>query len=102
MQKHREDDCDHKRKTITTTAQQYLSLCYHQNYCVHQLTQLGVSWETLIAHESFKGTQIFAEPQEEGEPSRQQKELESKTKEAHIPVFVTYERGTRMPFAVAK
>ena len=61
-----------------------------------------MSWETFIAHESFKGPQIFADPQEEGEPSRQQKEPESKTEEAHIPVFITYEKGTRILFAAAK
>ena len=37
---------------------------------LHQLTQLGVPWETFIAHESFKGPQIFAKPQEEARPSR--------------------------------
>lgn len=69
---------------------------------LHQLTQLGVSWETFIAHECFKGPQIFSDPQEEGEPSGQQKGPKSKTEEAHVPVFVTYERGTRMLFAAAK
>lgn len=59
-------------------------------------------WETFIAHEIFKGPQIFAEPQEEVGPSRKQREHESKTEETHIPVFITYEKGTRRLFAAAK
>ena len=59
-------------------------------------------WETFIAHEIFKGTQIFVEPQEEGGPSWQQREHESRTEEAHILVFITYEKGTRILFAATK
>ena len=69
---------------------------------MHQLTQLGVSWETLIAHEIFKGPQIFVDPEVEGELSGKQKEPESKTDEAHIPMFVTYEKGTRRLFEATK
>jgi len=67
---------------------------------LHQLTQFGMPWETFIAHECFKGSQIFLDPQEEGEPSGQQKELENKTKE--VLVFFTYEIGTRKLFAAAR
>lgn len=85
---------------------QQLNSIYHfaviKIIIVHQLTQLGVPWETFIAHEIFKGPKIFADPQEEGEPSGQQKELERKTEEAHIHVFVTYEKGTRRLFVAAK
>jgi len=38
----------------------------------------------------------------EGELSGKQKEPESKTDEAHIPMFVTYEKGTRRLFVVTK
>ena len=45
---------------------QHLNSIYHfavmKIIVLHQLTQLGVSWETLIAHESFKGPQIFVDP----------------------------------------
>lgn len=51
---------------------------------------------------SSRGPQIFANPQEEGGPSGQQKEHEIKTEDAHIPVFITYEKGTRRTFAAAK
>jgi len=61
-----------------------------------------VPCETFIAHEIFKGPQIFAEPQEEGGPSGQQREHEKRTEEAHIPMFITYEKGTRRLFATAK
>lgn len=69
---------------------------------MHQLTQLGVPWETFIAHEIFKWPQIFADPQEEGETFGQQREPVSKTKETHIPMFITYEKGTRRPFVATK
>ena len=73
---------------------QQLNSIYHFSIIkiivLHQLTQFGIPWETFIAHECFKGPQIFSDPQEEGEPSEQQKEPERKTKEAHIPVFITY------------
>ena len=85
---------------------QHLNSIYHfaviKIVVLHHLTQLGVSWEIFIAHESFKGPQIFVDPQEDGEPFGQQKEPESKTEEAHIPVFVAYEKGTRRLFAAAK
>jgi len=63
---------------------------------------LGVPWKNFIAHECFKGPQIFSDPQEEGESFRQQKENESKTEEVHVPVFITYERGTRRLFTAAR
>ena len=61
-----------------------------------------MSWENFIAHECFKGPQIVLDPQEEGETSEQQKEPESKIEEAHVPMFVTYERGTRILLAATK
>ena len=45
---------------------------------------------------------MFVEPQEEAGPSGQQKETESKTEEVHVPMFITYERGTRMLFSATK
>lgn len=59
-------------------------------------------WETFVAHEIFRGPQIFAEPQEEGGPSGQQREHESRIEEAHIPMFITYEKGTRRLFVAGK
>ena len=85
---------------------QQLNNIYHFSiikiFVLHQLIQLGVPWETFIAHEIFKGPQMFAEPQEEVGSSAQQREHESKIEEAHIPVFITYEKGTRKLFAAAK
>ena len=63
--------------------QQLYSICHFsiiKIIIVHQLTQLVVSWETFISHECFKGLQIFSDPQEEGEPSRQQRDPEVKQK----------------------
>ena len=45
---------------------------------------------------------MFAEPQEEAGPSGQQRDHEIKIEEAHIPVFITYEKGTRRLFAATK
>jgi len=98
-----------ERMTIITKRKPYpqqLNSIYHFSVIkivvLHQLTQLEVSWETFIALECFKGSQIFSDPQEGGEPSRKQKELENKTEEVHVPVFVTDEIGTRMLFAATK
>ena len=58
-------------------------------------------WETFISHKVFKGPQVFSSVhQDEGGPSGQQKVQETET--VGIPVFLTYERGTRMLFAAAK
>ena len=59
-------------------------------------------WETFITHDIFKGPQIFVDLQVEGGPSGQQREHEIKTEEAHIPMFINYEKGTRRLFAAAK
>lgn len=58
-------------------------------------------WETFISHEVFKGPQISPSvSQEEGGPSRQQGVQETET--TGVPVFVTYERGTRKLFVAAE
>lgn len=85
---------------------QHLNSIYHftviKIVVLHQRTQLGVPWETFIAHEIFKGPQIFVEPQEEGGSSGQQRHHEIRIEESHIPVFITYEKGTRILFAASK
>lgn len=68
---------------------------------LHQLNLLNIPWETFISHEVFKGPQIFSSVhQEEGGPSgyEQVKEIET----IGMPVFVTYERGTRRLFAAVR
>ena len=68
---------------------------------LHQLNLLSMPWETFISHEMLKGPQVFSSvPQEEGGPSGQQKVQETET--VGVPVFVTYERGTRKLFAAAR
>jgi len=58
-----------EKKTVIPKRKPYpqqLNNIYHfvviKVIVLHQLTQLGVSWETFIAHESFKGPKIFADP----------------------------------------
>jgi len=96
-----------ERMTVIAKRKSYpqqLNRIYHFSVIkiivLHHLTQFGMPWETFIAHECFKGPQIFLDPQEEGQPSGQQKEPENKIEE--VPVFVTYERGTRKIFVVAR
>jgi len=58
-------------------------------------------WETFISHEMFKDSQVFSSvPQEEGGPSRQLGVHETET--TGVPLFFTYERGTRSPFAASR
>lgn len=60
-----------------------------------------MSWDTFIAHEVFKSPQVTPLVlQEEGGPSNQLDVHETKT--IGVPVFVTYEKGTRRLFVVAK
>jgi len=90
-----------KRKPLT----QQLNSIYHFSVIkiivLHQLNQLGIPWETFISHEVFKGPKIISSVhQEEGEPSGHEQVKEAET--FGVPMFLTYERGTRILFAVAK
>ena len=68
---------------------------------LHQLSLLNIPWDTFNAHEIFKGPQVIPSvSQEEGVPSRQPDVHETET--TGVPMFVTYERGTRRIFATAR
>lgn len=68
---------------------------------LHQLNLLNMPWETFISHEMFKDPQIFSSVhQEERGPSGHKKVKEIKT--VGVPMFVTYQRGTRRLFAAAR
>jgi len=68
---------------------------------LHQLNRLNIPWEAFISHEVFKGPQIFSSVhQEEGGPSGHEQVKETET--LGVPVFVTYERGTKRLFASAR
>ena len=84
---------------------QYLNNIFHYSLIkiivIHQLNLLNMPWETFISHEMFKGPQIFSSVHhEEGGPSSHEKV--KKTETVGVPVFVTYKRGTRKLFAVAR
>jgi len=67
----------------------------------HQLSLLNIPWDTFIAHEIFNGPQVIQSvPQEEEGPSGQPVIHENKT--TGVPMFVTYERGTRRLFVVSR
>lgn len=68
---------------------------------LHQLNLLNMPWETFISHDMFKGPQIFSSVHhEEGGPSGHEEVKETET--MGVPVFVTYERGSRKLFATAR
>ena len=84
--------------------QQYNNI-YHfaliKNVVLHQLILLNVSWDDFVSHKVFTGPQVpplvFHEA---GEPSHQQEVHETQT--TSVPVFFTYQKGTRRLFEVAK
>lgn len=68
---------------------------------LHQLSLLNVSWEDFISHEVFTGPQVPPSVfHEAGEPSHQQEVHETQT--TSVPMFFTYQKGTRRLFAAAK
>ena len=68
---------------------------------LHQLDLMNISWEDFIAHEVFTGPQVPPVVfHEVGGPSHQQEIHETQT--TSVPVFVTYQKGTRRLFAAAK
>lgn len=88
---------------------QHLNNIYHYSLIkiigLHQLSLLNIPGETFIAHEIFKGLQIPSPVhQEEGGPySHGETREEAKvSKTAEVLVYLTYQRGTRRPFAAAR
>ena len=65
----------------------------------HQLGLQGISWEDFISHDFFSAPQVVSEAEHEiGGPSHQY-ELH---KTATMPIFITYQKGSRPLFAAAK
>jgi len=68
---------------------------------LHQLGLQNISWEDFISHEVFIGPQVPPVVfHETGGPSHQQEIHETQT--TSVPVFVTYQKGTRRLFAATK
>jgi len=67
----------------------------------HQLSFLNVSLDDFISHEFFTSPQVTPSVfHEAGGPSHQQEVHETQT--TSVPVFVTYQKGTRRLFATSK
>lgn len=84
---------------------QQMSSLYHYSLIkvivLHHLSLLNIHWETFISHEIFRGPQIPPPvPQEVGGLSRLVKtDEEAKEKiTIKVPIFMTYQRGTRRLF----
>ena len=86
-----------------TPEQQYNSIYHYaliKIMVVHQLGLQGISWEDFISHDFFTAPQVpLRVVHEPGEPSHQPEGHE--TEPISVPVFVTYQRGTRVLFAAA-
>lgn len=68
---------------------------------LHQLSLLNVSWDDFISHEVFTSPQVTPSVfHEVGGPSHQQEVHETQT--TSVPIFFTYQKGTRILFAAAK
>ena len=65
----------------------------------HQLGLQGIAWEDFISRDFFNTSQVLSEPEQElGGPSHQHEHHETTT----MPVFVTYQRGSRHLFTATK
>ena len=85
------------------TPQQQLNIFYHfaliRILVDHQLGLQGIAWEDFISRDFFSTSQVLSELEHEiGGPSHQYEDHETMT----MPVFVTYQRGSRHLFAAAK
>ena len=84
------------------TPQQQLNSVYHfaliKILVVHQLGLQGITWDDFISRDLFSTSQVLSEVKHEGEPSRRYECHET----ASVPVFITYQKGTRRLFAAAK
>ncbi len=68
---------------------------------IHQLGLQGITWEDFISREFFIAPQGPSEAlHETGGPSYQHQGDETQT--ASMSVFITYQKGTRRLFTVAK
>ena len=65
---------------------------------VHQLGVQGITWDDFISRDFFRVSRGLSEVKHEGGPSHQYECHET----ASVPVFITYQRGTRHLFAAAK
>jgi len=86
---------------------QQMSSLYHYSLIkvivLHHLSLLNIPYETFISHEIFRSPRIPPPvPQEAGGPSSPAKTYEEakETRTTEVPVFMTYQRGTRRLFAV--
>lgn len=65
----------------------------------HQLGLQGIAWEDFISHDFFSISQVVSEAEHEvGGPSHKYERHETAT----MPVFITYQKGSRPLFAAAK
>ena len=84
------------------TPQQQLNSVYHfaviKILVVYQLGLQGITWDDFVSHDFFRASRGLLEVKHEGEPSHQYERHES----ASVPVYITYQRGTRHLFAAAK
>ena len=85
------------------TPQQQLNSFYHFafiNILVdHQLGLQGISWEDFISRDFFSAPQVVSEVEHEvGGQSHQYERHETTT----MPVYITYQKGSRPLFAATK
>jgi len=84
------------------TPQYRLNSVYHlaliKILVVHQFGLQGITWDDFISRELFRASWGVSMVKHEGEPSHQFEHHET----ASVLVFITYQRGTRHLFAVAK
>ena len=65
----------------------------------HQLGFQGIAWEDFISRDFFSTPQVVSEAEHEiGGPSHQYEHHEIAT----MPVYITYQRGSRHLFVTAK
>lgn len=66
---------------------------------VHQLGLQGITWDEFISREFFRASQGLSEVKHETSgPSHKYERHET----VSVPLFITYQRGTRHLFAVVK
>lgn len=87
------------------TPQQQFNNIYHfaliKIVVVHQLGLRGITWDDLISREFFRASQRPSEARHETSGFSYQHEGHE-THTATMPVFITYQKGTRNLFAAAK
>ena len=85
------------------TPRQQLNSVYHffliRILVDHQLGLQGIAWEDFISRDFFNAPQVVSEAEHEIEgPSHQYERHETAT----MPIYITYQRGSRPLFAAAK